>query len=396
MHNLIEGTRDKSHLKAIATNSVMMKFLMMTLVGDSLNDCLDRLYEHVTNVDVLTRCIEKRFGIDIEGHSVDAMALLNRLNLDPPGALKAEKWGLNGAKRVYACLRRLPSTHVQAIWTIITTNTNRMSKKGVPMASGGSQTERGRIFVDYNEANSDAIVGKVYCDNPKDALYHLPLLDTTVVHEIGHVIDVGERYSGSPDFRAISGWENKGKTDTPSVLRTAIEGCAKVAYPKSLTSDEQAIAHKGAESLITGTITDPGLIKTEVDQAYSDLGKDTRGQAGVRNSLALTKELENCTVYKHILRSWAGEEPWTKGKRTDMNRQIHQGYEKGAWYAFDNAAFSDKISMYQLRDPREEFAELYAAYHVANPKGKGLKQDHKDWFENNHLHQDPPKGEGKK
>ena len=386
VHNLIEGTRDKSHLKAVATNSVMMKFLMMTLVGDSLNDCLDRLYEHVTHVDVLTRCIAKRFGIDVEGNSANAAALLKLLS--PPRS--AVKWGLDGAKRVYACLLRLPSVHVQGIKVVITTYTSNTAH-GAPSASGGTHQESGSIYIDYNEVNPDAIVGSAYCDSPNDVQYHLPALDSTLAHEIGHLVDAGEKYSGSPDFRAISDWEDKGSPYSFVALREAIEECAKEPYPKSLTPDELTIAQDGAALMIMETVTAPHQIKREVLRAYHALGKDIEGQAGVRNSLALTKELESCTVYKHILRSWLGKEPWLKGMRTDMKRQIHQGGKNGVWYAFDNTAYDKKISNYQLCNPGEEFAELYSAYHVAEPKGKGLKPAHKKWFEKMNLHRNPPK-----
>jgi len=101
-------------------------------------------------------------------------------------------------------------------------------------------------------------------------------------------------------------------------------------------------------------------------------------------------------VASSLLRSWATKDPWMKGKRTDMETQIHQGYDKGTWHSFGDVIYDNKISKYQLRDPDEEFAELYATWHVAKPKGEGLKDAHKKWFVKHKLHEDPAKdGDGK-
>ena len=43
----------------------------------------------------------------------------------------------------------------------------------------------------------------------------------------------------------------------------------------------------------------------------------------------------------------------------------------------------------------EEFAELYASYHVANPKGSKTSAAHKEWFERMGLHRDKPATSGR-
>ncbi|MCL2325034.1 MAG: hypothetical protein FWC40_00815 [Proteobacteria bacterium] len=391
--NLIKGAFWTSGLKAIATNTTMMNDLLAKPSSDELNVCLDRLYEHVTDVGVLKKCIKARFGVDLVG-TAEVDASTNTVNGTITNATEVNQfisnktvveWGPNGVKGVYRSLLLLPPSHWPQINGITTTNTTT--------GTGGSANKNsGCLKVDYQEAAPKKLVSSTsYCDKG-DAQHKLSLLDTTVVHEIGHVIDKGDRYSGDPVFRAISGWENKGMADNANApaLRTAIEGCAQVAYPTLLTG-ERGIVEKGAELLIENKSADPGDIQTQLDQAYSDLTKDPAGQTGsFRSSGDLATELtNNCTVYNHILRSWANKSPWMRGKRSDMNRQIHQGYNNDVWYSFNNAAYDKKISKYQLRDPGEEFAELYATYHVAKPKGKGLKQDHINWIIANDLHKDP-------
>ncbi|MCL2326087.1 MAG: hypothetical protein FWC40_06295 [Proteobacteria bacterium] len=400
VHHLIRETSHVAELKAVATNSTMMGELMNALEGIALHECLDRLYEHVTNVDVLIKCIERRFEIDMSPDSFRAQFLVNRLKDEGSTWGDAEKWGRRGAWRVYALLLRLPPAHVQELKVLIAMGKHSVTKNGPePNAKGGVLGKDGLIGIEYNEEQSNAHTGKAYAD-PNDVRYDLNLFDTTVAHEIAHVVDVSKtpRYSADPEFRDIAKWKDRGLANEPSELRKAIEECAYVPYPSSVTDDELPIAHKGAELMIEKTVTEPEKIEGEIVRAYGALGKDTNGQAGkYRSSVDLAENLkENSTVYKHIPRSWADARPWEAGKRTDMKTQIHQGYDKAAWYSFSNAAYDHKISRYQFREPGEDFAERYAAFHVSEPKGKGLEQKFIDWFKANDLHEDPLKGEGEK
>jgi len=402
VHQLIRETSNVAELKAVATNPTMMGELMEALEGTELHECLDRLYEHVNNTDVLIKCIERRFEIDMSPDSPEAKELVKELKKAEASFGNAEEWGLRGAWRIYAILLRLPPTQVQKIKVLIATGKHSIrNKDGDPNARGGVLGKDGHIGIEYNEEQSYANTGESYAD-PNDVRYDLNLFDTSVLHEIAHVVDVSKtpRYSADPEFRDISKWKDRGLANEPSELRKAIEECAYVPYPSSVTDDELPIAHKGAELMIEGTVTDLASkeFKQAIAQAYTVLGADTNGQTGkYRNSADLAEDLkENSTVYKHIPRSWAIKDPWEKGKRADMKTQIHQGYKDGVWYSFSNAAYDHKISRYQFREPGEDFAENYAAFHVSEPKGKGLDQKFIDWFKGKNLHEDPPKGEGEK
>ena len=209
-----------------------------------------------------------------------------------------------------------------------------------------------------------------------------------------------------------------------------IESYAVTPFPEGLTKEEKDIAREGAKLLVkkrvvgdsNGKPIEKNILPT-VQKAYQNLGKRGGKEAtildkavdwfkgntdnnGYRGAAELTKVLLNSTVYKHIARSFTyyytvadGKRyqymPWYKGARNDMKRQIHEGYEGRGWYSFSNDAWKQKISMYQFRDPGEEFAELYASYHVANPKGSKTSAAHKEWFERMGLHRDKPATSGR-
>jgi len=373
VHRLLRGTSDEADLRAVATDARMMNTLIKTLRGDALHACLDKLYVYVTDVDVLKACIKARFDVNLGATSKKG----KEFKAKTLGGTEAA-WTLVGAQGVYRSLLLLPKVHVDKVNDITTQNT-------VDGLSGVAKASLGCINVNYSDDPSRLVSSTNYCDTG-DAQCNLRLLDTLVIHEIGHVIDKGQKYSGREDFRKISGWKDEGKD--PAKLAKTIDGYACThGYTQALTQDERAIRLKGAELVIKDDVVDVSNIGARVAKAYIDLKKNPAGEAGVYRSLAdLITELENSKFYTHILRSWAGNSPWNKGKQSCMTRQIHQGYDKGVWYSFANTAFDHKISKYQLRDPGEEFAELYATYHVAMPKGYGLKTEHKSWFEKMGLH----------
>ncbi|MCL2324981.1 MAG: hypothetical protein FWC40_00550 [Proteobacteria bacterium] len=384
VHRLLKGTSDEADVRSIATNSLMMNTLMKTLKGDVLHECLNTLYIYVTDIGVLASCIKARFGVNLGAKTPEGQRLIRALS-------RPEKsWTLVGAKRVYKCLLLLPPSHVAQVKDITTTNTTRGT-------SGAAVANLGVINIDYIDSDPDRIVGTTYCDDPKDAQFNLPLLDTTIVHEIGHVVDAGKspRYSEDPGFRKISGWKDEGQDAVK--LAKAIEGCATTPYA-NVSIVEEPIAKKGAELMLKDEVVRESDIEDRVKKAFKELKMDEAGSPnrglptyniGCRSAQDLTKVLEKSTVYQHIIRSWASKSPWKKGLQADMKRQIHQGYKNSSWYSFDNAAFVDKISQYQLRDPGEEFAEVYATYHVANPKGDKLKAAHKDGLKKMGLDTDP-------
>lgn len=396
----------------LASNAARMQSLAALPASAALNDCFDALYEYVTDANALQTFVEKRYGVTLGTKTIRGKIFKMLCCWDDT----EQEWTANGARHLYYSLGLLPKSHVDKVTSITTMNT---SDGGGGVALGWT----GAYNVNYTDSNTTAIAGKGYCESKKDYKYDLVSLDCTMVHELGHIVDTGTKYSGRADFRAISDWKSEGKS--AATIAAKIEEYAMNPYPEGLTSEEKEIAREGAKLLVKNRVVGDGNgnpkaeeVQKQVSNAYANLGKRS-GKEGsfldkaldfvkgnhdgnnYRSADALGKVLLGSTVYKHIARSFtytfntpqnklATYMPWYKGSRADMKRQMHEGYEGRGWYSFSNEAWAQKISMYQFRDPGEEFAELYATYHVAKPKGSKTSAAHKAWFEKMGLHQDKP------
>jgi len=417
----------EADLKAVATNSTLMTSLMGALSGHMLNDSLDKLYDHVTKIDVIEECILRRFNVNMGAKSELALIFkdwwLYEDVTDTNGDVVKDadgnavrrdiekRWTVVGAKRVYKCLKLLPGSHVAMVNDITTTNTTNGG-------GGFAYGPHGVFNVDYNSRNPDGNSAG-FCESASDYKHDLPAFDATIVHELGHIVDTNQKYSKRSDFRKISDWKDEGK-DSAKLVKT-IEKNAETPYAADLTNEEKDIARKGAQRLIDNNITDNEEMEAEIGKqveeqmadvvgdVYDDLKKNDDGKdpskgnfiqrgwnsiagKGYRSLDDLTKVLTNSKVYTHIIRSSATSQtlPCYGGLQAGMKRQMHQGYENGVWYSYANEAYAQKISMYQFRDPGEEFAELYSNYHVAQPKGSKTSDAHKAWFHKMNLHMDDP------
>ena len=406
---LQDMTTDERRLAA--SHKKRMQTLAKLEADDDVKACMDLLYEYVNDATVLQTFVEKRYGVKLSSETVRG-TLFRLLCL---GNMEDKEWTVNGARHVYYSLGLLPKGHVDKICSIMTLDTEGS-------VCGASRGDMGCCFVNYDDSNTEQETGSGCCDSG-DYMYSLNALDTTIVHEIGHIVDTGKKYSGRKDFRAISDWKSEGKS--PTKIVEAIESYAATPYPDTLTKEEIDIAHEGAKLLVENRVVGttkgepiPEKILPVVQKAYQNLGKRGGKEAKIldkaidwvkgnrddndyRDASELTTALIDSTVYKHIARSFTYSYETSNGKKTtylpcyigandEMRRQIHEGYEGRGWYSFANAAWQKKISKYQFRDPGEEFAELYAAYHVANPKGSKTSDAHNEWFERMGLHKTTP------
>lgn len=396
----IEGATE-AELVSLGSNTELMLNLAKGLSGTNRDKCMDALYHHVVSAEAMTEFVQVKYGVKVGAGTLKGK-IFKFSYMD-----QEAKWTANGLKHLYYSLALLPKSHVDKVSSITTENSTDGS-------GGFAVWSLGCYNVNYTDANTARKAGRGYCESEADYKYSLNSLNCTMVHELGHIVDAGKKYSKRADFRKISGWKEEG--NNAKKVASAIEEQIDTPFGEKLEGEELEIAREGAKQLIKNRVTsyDTAKIYAQVKKAYENRGKrlnpETEKHSWAKKALNwvtgkkdkgsyrkyhdLKTVLANSQVYRHIINSFAdaGEGmPWYRGLRPYMKgRQIHEGYENRGWFSFNNSAWSQKISMYQFRDPGEEFAELYASYHVARPKGSLTSADHKAWFEGVGLHTDDP------
>ncbi|MCL2325036.1 MAG: hypothetical protein FWC40_00825 [Proteobacteria bacterium] len=373
---------------------------------DQLHKLFDRQYTEINDVELLASWILERFEVDLTGMTKEGQIFLHYLR-DHDGG-NAKDWTIEGVRHVYKCLMLLPPSHVKKVNAIAAQNTDRFGDdKGV---LGSATMMYAGVKLNYNSKNPEANVESNNARDEKDAKIGLSLLDTTIVHEIGHLVDGYKTYSGADDFRETSGWKEE---KDPLELVKSIEASVKQEFSNLSVSNrkfnvkEQEIARKCAGLLTSSKDASTNTMKTNLEAEFTQRKLPHYWSLfGPSSTCCYVNEMipviEKSKVYQHILRSKASNAPWQAGRRDDMERQIHESYD-GAWYSFKKEAYEKKISNYQFCNPAEEFAELYAAYHVTKfndkdtrPEGKlpngrdKFNEDHLKWFESKGLHNGLP------
>ncbi|MCL2325150.1 MAG: hypothetical protein FWC40_01400 [Proteobacteria bacterium] len=403
--SLMKGA-EENELEALAKNTKLMDETLDCLNDEDLK-FIDKLYMHVEDLDVLTKCFFYRFGVNLgatsdEGKEFKRYFMYGTWPDVNGGNIKDDQgndaifdleapWSVVGVKTVYKAIQGLPPSHIAQVKDIIRRSTPYLNNIG-----GGAVAHYGTYYVQYYDEDADSNSAG-YCEGPADRCYELPALERTIVHELAHIIDKDQLYSGRDEFRAITGWVDEGKNSDSAKIVDFIEANASGALYEGVVDDEdKSIARLAAELLVensTGYALNSyesngvAQVKDRIKEAYYYI-PDAKADPEIK-----AEAMQNSFIFKFIVSSKSSNSnvPCYRGLMPLMNRQIHQGYEGGAWYSFPNKAFDDKISLYQLRDPGEEFAELYSTYHVAAPKGSKTSAVHNDWFEKTGLHEDPQK-----
>jgi len=369
----------KSDTKAHAKDAGLLRDFLAayTTCSPDLNRYLDKLYVDVDDKDLLVECFDKRFGIPIRDGNAP--------------------WTLRAVARLYKNYIGMPVNQISMVKEIITDDSSAYG-------SSGWADYKGTIELSY--PGDDFTQKGAWCD-AGDLKHNLIDFDTTQLHETGHQVDKWNNiavdagvYSGSSGFKKLSGWQFEG--DNSKKVAKKIHDYAEKPYAEELSRTEKKIAMIGAEKLVEDEVSGMTEMEDALEESYNELGKnidgDTASQGlldstngwifnsptGYRSLSDLTSILANSKLYSHIMTSVPSQDAWNQGNAAAMKRQIHKGYSGGKWYSFSNDARNEKMSRYQFRAPGEEFAELYATYHVS--KGKSVGAKFKTWFESVGLH----------
>lgn len=419
--NQLFASASAKDLKSIAADEGLIRAIADSDGKLGCIKCLDRLFEdevyeivikNVKDPTLLEDIINLRFGVPVSsknvapGDEADAKYVV-----DNKGGTEGT-WTVTGLTHVYRVYKRLPQSDLDLVRCLLTFDTKQY------MGSGAAYTWLSMYFVNYDESSPDS-KGKFAPDNSYTRK-NLICLDTTVAHELGHIVDYkapGGRYSNKFDssgaalansFPAVTGWHRHYKTNDTSVLYGEIKkqitgpydltssGASKPgAKTDTLTANEILAADKAGQDMLTNEEYGDAKAKEYILQAVCDVAgiKDT-GDAGDAEEASVDRILK-AAIIAHLQRANNGKSAFSEECYSNLKtRQIHQDYLSKDWFSYPNSSRSGtKISTYQFQNPGEEFAETYASYHVSNPKGKNTPQKLREWFEANGLDKSDETGE---
>ena len=158
-----------------------------------------------------------------------------------------------------------------------------------------------------------------------------------------------------------------------------------------MTPEESRIADLCGEEVLRHEANDKHsiwriVLHTVLDEYKTNAGgkkhiEDTMTENG-EIVQGLKNDILDTRIMSFLPRFFASRTPWYSSEPAEYmtTQQIHQGYENQSFYAYPTASLNGKISKYQFRNPKEDFAETYATFFVANPIGSKTPSKHREWF----------------
>ena len=426
------GAATKSNIKEMINNEAVVRRIMASLPEDKVKSTLDLIYPEMdeAHMDLFMDMITARFSVPIVDSSQERIDRLSestkKFVLHDICIQKADgtiintkaqplDWTFSALQKIYAAYLTIPAEHLKLVRCLVHYADNENG--------GAALGEVGVYWVNYVKGREEQREGDPYTgsctSSTSDTRNGMNKFTLTLIHELGHVVD-GKHdnygYSDSPEFRKWSEWVEVPKNDPTKIVNYMIESMENIPYNNTLSEKELNLAIdiskamiKKQEEVINSWSKGQSFVKTKVN-AKEDLS-DTEKEALIETFSSRDK---NNLIY-HI---WMGLGAHTSSSclgcynhsnvMQGMKRPFYQGYDYDPWFSFNNARWSNKISAYQYRCPKEEFAETYASYHAAPTatrevngqqvpykKGDKTPEGLKTWFEKEGLHQmTPDKVEG--
>ena len=382
---------NKDHCKKIG-RSVTLRTRLSQLSRRFRMPIYDLIHPYVDDAAYLKEMILERFNVKMGS---DGQAQF-QTHLEEKDKKKESKWSLESLHHAYVNLSILPETHLARLRVM-----TAASSEGLASIAGGTAGEADSnlrsVKLEFNDVSSKTnsfkervwrkVNGSGLYDS-KDRMTGLNSFDTTFIHEIGHNVDNAmsnpTTYSSRPDFRNLDGIEWKEYNIHSNGWDLIQEMFAVYGYDALDASIYQAPVADVDRSRIFDTVRN--VLFDLMSNPAAGFGTDrlkkrigiNRGsfdQENVKEQMA--KALTKSKILSIIKYGHAGNEPYTKGVYGGGRRQFFQGYERKPWFSFNTAAFADKISRYQFREPCEDFAETYSLYYTAPQK---LSSHRRMWF----------------
>ena len=428
---LMDAATTENKKDLIANQTILYK-IMNNMPEANVKSTMDSVFPAIDegHMELLMDMIEARFGVPVMDGSDKRLSKLpekikdwyvvNTKILVYPDGHEEEvterpiPWTFTALQRVYEIYLMLPAEHLKKVVCL--------SHYDDTNYGGAAYGSAGVYYVNYAKGNENKVeqykswyngqaVGHI--DSANDMRNGTKMLDMTIAHELGHIVDGTHNYYGYSDsasFRKWSEWYEIKNSATDDIISYMSDSLTNGPFDKELTDNELALVKEIGKKIIAEAPYDwaavQTLIKTQVKGAEKipEASKEALIEKLTDNSIDsnvlyhIWSGLGNnlaCYNYRDVMRG--------------MKRPFWQGYSGQSWFSFNKEKWSNKISCYQYRCPKEEFAETYASYHTAPTaephevegkngkkemvpykKGEKTPEGLRTWFEKEGLHRMEP------
>ncbi len=401
LESLTETFRNTDKLSDIAADHKLMKRIIKEMPEAQRNIALDKLYRHVDDPKMLIRMIKARFGVTVVDSRSKSKKPLDDKTKDTLAGRKTLDWTAAGLVEVYKVYTHLPQSHLDLIKCLYHEKDSTFAGSAIGTRNG----TKGVYHVDYKHGqetkreviNFSPDMNKFlgHCDNAADKRVGTIKMDMTTAHELGHIVDgaAGWKISGpGSTMRQVSHWEET-KNDPMCVLagmKASISGGPFAA--QQLTPEEKSVVdavaliylRESGESFDNKWADASAFLAKTIDDVVATEHPGIDAEALKQKVIHLKASDDD--LFYHLWRGQGGNRSCYnyQDAMRGMKRPFWQGYAGRGWFTFDKSAWNNKISCYQFRCPKEEFAETYASYHAApvfgKKKGEMTPQPLLNWF----------------
>ncbi len=384
--SIAETFRCTGNLGEIAADPKLMNRIMTELPEAERNVALDCLYKKVEDPIMLIQMIKTRFGVTVVDSRKESRKSLDFVTNVLAKSRNPIDWTAAGLVEVYKIYTLLPQSDLNLIRCLMHLKDTEFSGAAMSNVRGEGT---GIYYVNYERGKeTEQEIYKPRADNryhveghidsANDRRHNTIRMDMTVAHELGHVVDGnnGWRISGpGSTMRNVSQWQET--PDEPAqVVEGMIQSLSGAPFGGKLSATELEIAKAaGKEYLSNDQMTFEGKWYDAADYLKGSINRIVADKKYNVDSDELGKKLTRLRPSNFLFHLWRGQAVNAshynhEEAMTGMKRPFHQGYANQPWYTFNPSAWDDKISCYQFRCPKEEFAETYASYHAAPAMGK--------------------------
>ena len=384
--SLLSGA-SKAVLDAVGNDSSLIESLQ-ELPEAERNAAYDYLHLSITDADLLVDIIYQRFGVMLLGknqHKGDAKNHLKQKKKDNAFAAKVSDNNVDftaaHAQQIYSAYMCVPQAALDQI-TFVFSETDQ---KDNSYDDGYAMTPLNNICLNIrsgaeadrtgapSQSSADPMAGLMMGGGvanstttlKTDAASNTIFSQWTAIHELGHVVDGSAYYSETEDFRACSGWK---EFDDPKkvVENELLNGNVEEPYLEDFSEDEKEVAKKVAIELTKTNDLDAakkivsknkGKLSNYSQEEFKTLVEDSHESISNEDGMNLFKAA-SLTQHKDAWYEmngylWMGHH---------MKRPTH--FHKDKWWSYDrDTREAGKISAYQYKFPKEDFAEAYACYY---------------------------------